>query len=105
MGESAFAIAKDDYPSAVAEARQISHDTIIRNTGRARLSGVEWRHFPSSSAVADIAALGLDVMPEVRLLCDLFPSGVLVMATVEIDPDLAPPQSRSALGVENRNTK
>lgn len=95
--ESTFAVAIEDFPLFVAQARQISHDRVIATSGRARRSGVTWTHRPLSEWREAMAELGIHVDPNrVKPRSDLenqaarFPLGVLVIATVEVDPDVKP---------------
>lgn len=88
--ESAFAIAIRTDEEGIREARQIAHDTVIANSGRARRSGVRWTHHPARTAVEALRDYGIDDMPEVAQLCALVPHGVLVMATVEVDESVTP---------------
>jgi hypothetical protein len=88
MYESAFAVAIADEPVSIALARQQSHDQVIVNAGPARRSGVRWSDWrPASEAQKQLAADGCDVtLPdEAAQVIQLFPDGVLVMATVEIE--------------------
>lgn len=90
--ESAFAIAVNDHPLSLASARQQSHDQVIANTGPARRSGVTWYHAPVATAARDLAATSDIILPpEVLAVMDRFPGGVLVLATVEVDPEVPSP--------------
>lgn len=95
--ESAFGVAMLDEPLCLEMARQAGHDMVIANTGRARRSGVVWTYRPLKDWHAVIASLGIEV-PEDRVkppndlevLAARWPDGVLVLATVEVDPDVVP---------------
>lgn len=90
--ESTFAVAISAAPYALASARQISHDTLIASTGRARRSGVSWSYYPTVDAQKALTEDGSDIVlpPDALMLCDLFPGGRLVVATVEVDPKITP---------------
>lgn len=95
--ESSFGVAMMDFPPFVAAARQISHDTVIASTGRARRSGVTWTHRPLREWHEAVTDLGIYVDPNrVKPDHDLenqaarYPDGVLVIATVEVDPAVEP---------------
>lgn len=91
--ESAFSVAVNALEGSVALARQQCHDQVIANTGRARRSGVTWSHYaPASRAQEQITEEGSDiVLPlDAQLVCLTVPDGVLVIATVEVDPHARP---------------
>lgn len=86
--ESAFAVAVTDHPLSLAGARQQSHDQVIANAGVDRRSGVRWSYWkPASEAQALLAADGCDIVlpADAAFACALFPEGVLVVATVEVE--------------------
>lgn len=95
--ESAFAVALNDHPIDLAMARQVSHDQVIANTGRARRSGVSWTERPVVEWRATLEELGIPIDPnrpkvetDVEVLAERFPAGVLVLATVLVDPEVTP---------------
>lgn len=92
MYESAFAVAINSHPLSVEEAKQISHDTVISNTGEARCSGVSW-------TICDVS-LWREALNELEIVVDhnrhltltdiemsalQHPDGLLVIATVEVE--------------------
>lgn len=83
--ESAFAVATDDTKESIVNARQLSHDTVIANTGDKRRSGVRWTIWSTTTAVEQLAAQGIELDTEVRELCRVFPHRTLIMATVEVE--------------------
>jgi hypothetical protein len=88
MYESAFAIAIDEHPLSLEVARKLSHDTAIANAAADRRSGVRWSYWkPAGEAQELLAADGTDVVlpPDALAVCAAFPTGVLVMATVEVE--------------------
>ena len=89
--ESAFAVAINTDPRSISSARRISHDNVLKNTGSARRSGVQWTHYPAADGPAQLAEEGLVLPDDVRMLCDRFPQGVLILATVEVDPNVPSP--------------
>lgn len=85
--ESAFSVAVSAHHEHVQSARKMSHDTVIANTGAARRSGVVWTHYPCRDVIAGDADLGdITLPPEIVLFVNLYPAGVLVVATVEVAP-------------------
>lgn len=83
--ESAFAVAVDGTTAGLAEAKRLSHDTVINNAGEARRSGVRWTIWPTTTAQLELAAQGITLPPEAVDLCRVYPHRTLVMATVEVE--------------------
>lgn len=98
--QSNFAVAIADLPVFVEQAMKISHDAVIAATGASRRSGVQWTIRPIAQWRETMAELGIDVPADrprppqdIEVQAGTYPDGVLVVATVQIDPDLssAPP--------------
>jgi len=90
MYESAFAVAINHKSASVEQARQISHDTVLANTGRARRSGVTWTYYDAASAAVDLAAEGITLPADVTAVLGALPGGCLVVATVAVDEQVTP---------------
>jgi hypothetical protein len=95
--ESTFAVAYNDHPLSIARARQLSHDAVIASTGQARRSGVTWTHRPLTEWFEALTELGIHVDPnrerppqDIEYQAALYPAGVLVIATVEVDGSVKP---------------
>lgn len=95
--ESCFAVAVNEHPLSVLDARRKSHDAVIASTGRARLSGVTWTTFPLGEWREALRWLGIEidesrVKPpgDVEVLALAHPEGLLVAATVMVDPRIDP---------------
>jgi len=85
--ESSFAVAFTDHPDHLASARDLSHDTVIANTGDDRLSGVSWSYHPALAVTAGLADIGdITLPPAIVEICRVYPNGVLVIATVTVKP-------------------
>lgn len=85
--ESAFSVALTELPEHIESAKKMSHDTVIVNTGPDRLTGVTWSFHPALAVLAGVADIGDITIPaEIIQICMLYPSGVLVIATVEVRP-------------------
>lgn len=96
----------NDHISMQAAMRQL-HDQLIARTGAARRSGVYWRrvfghaeghrtldalYSPNSRQTPTAAGL-----QQLRTYLDMFPDqSVLIIASCEVDPSIAPPTGRPA---------
>lgn len=78
--ESSFAVALDGTAESLENAKKLSHDTVIANTGDTRRSGVRWTLWGTTNAVENLTAQGIELDTEVRELCRVFPHRTLVMA-------------------------
>lgn len=95
--ESTFAVAESSWLIHVANAKKLTHDEVIARTGAARRSGVEWTIAPVAEWRETLDSLGIHVDPnrlrlpnDVEFLAARYPLGVLVVASVEVDPDVDP---------------
>lgn len=83
----------DRDEDALAHVRQQTHDWLIETCGDARVGPVEWRHWEAPRGIRVLHVFGLDDDPEWRDLIRFLrahPGGMLVLASVEVDPDLLP---------------
>lgn len=105
--ESTFAVAETTFFFHVEAAKKLSHDAVIKSTGAARRSGVEWTIAPIAEWRETLAEIGIHVADnrvkapnDVENLARRYPNGLLVIATVEVDPGIdahknpAPTQKR-----------
>lgn len=101
--QSNFAVAIADLPVFVEQAMKISHDAVLEATGESRRSGVQWTIRPIAQWRETMAELGIDVPEDrprppqdIEEQANTYPNGVLVIATVQIDPDVSsyPPPAK-----------
>lgn len=95
--ESSFAIAMTTLPVHIDQAKKISHDAVILAAGPARTSGVTWTVAPMAEWRSALDELGIPVPADrvkgpddLELLAARYPLGALVVATVEVNPEIQP---------------
>jgi hypothetical protein len=83
--ESCWAIALEETEQSLENARQLSHDSLLKATWATRLSGVSWTYWSTDDApVLHVDGGTIEMPPDVALLCAMAPGKRLVMATVKV---------------------